>query len=88
MGRQSLPVIAATLFALANGMFWAVARLCSPGSPSALGDPGAYIIAGMLGAGVLISLAAQDRRIRELEERLRDQSKRAEPGAAPERGAR
>jgi hypothetical protein len=89
MGRAFLrvfPVLLASLYASGMGIFWATARLASPGSPPALGDPGAYITAGLLGVAVLVSLGAQERRIRELEQRLQGRDGRAEPGAAPDRG--
>ncbi len=68
-----LPVVAASLYAVGMGVFWAVASFASPGRAPARGDPGAYIAAGLLGVAVLISLGAQERRIRALEDRLRDQ---------------
>ena len=50
---------------------WAIAGLSM--DPRFQGrDPGAYIIAGMIGGAVLISLGAQERRIRELEGRLHE----------------
>jgi hypothetical protein len=83
-----LPVFLASLYACGIGMFWAITRLASPGSPSALGDPGAYITAGMLGVAVMVSLGlllgAQERRIGVLEQRLKDLDAKANQAPTPD----
>ncbi len=80
MGRlflRMLPVFVASIYAAGMGIFWATARLTSPGSAPVLGDPGAYITAGLLGLAVLLSLGAQERRIRALEQRIQGRDKQA-----------
>jgi hypothetical protein len=77
--RRFLSVYLAGLFASGMGIFWAVAHLAFPGPAPYLDKPGAYIAVGLLAGGVLASLRAQERRIRELERRLEARDAPAEP---------
>ena len=81
-GRSFLRlVMAMSLYASGMAFFWVTARFINPSWPAALGDPGAYLATGLLGAAVLHALRAQERRIKDLEEQLRNLIHRTEPGA-------
>lgn len=90
MGRsfmRVLPVFMASLYAFGMGMCTVIARRSLGGSQPYLGDPMAYWIVGLLGCAVMLSLGAYERRILELEARIRDrQGQDAETGAAPDDG--
>lgn len=77
---RMLPILGASLFACCMGMFFASnASLSPPGSgviPAAL----AFVAVGVLGGAVTSVVGAQERRIQELERRLRG-THDAEPGA-------
>lgn len=67
-----LPVMLAILYAIGVGLFYAIERV---------GDPGAYITAGLLGITVMMSLSFLERRISELQRQLRDRDAGGEPDA-------
>ena len=54
-----------------QGIMWAIARLATPGTPAAIGDPGAYIMGSLIGVAVLITFGLQDSRVSGLEERIK-----------------
>jgi hypothetical protein len=79
-----LPVFAATLYACGMGLLWAETRMSVPPVIVSPGDPGAYIATALLGVAVMMTIAARERRIHQLERRLRENDRRASPPAAPD----
>lgn len=62
------------IYAVGMSLFWANARAANPTVHVSYADPGAFIAIGLLGSAVARALLSQDRRIRRLEEQLRNRS--------------
>jgi hypothetical protein len=73
--QRMLPIIIGAFTALGIGMVWVIFGLNHP-QRAVQGDPGAYIISGLIGVFVSISFAAQDRRITGLEKRIQELEER------------
>lgn len=68
--RQVLPIIGASLFACAMGVFFAVSSMANPSAGSVIPAALAFAAVGMLGTSVLTVVGRLSGRIRELERRL------------------
>jgi hypothetical protein len=78
----------ASLYAFGMGSYWGIELLAYPALPPTVSDFGAYLATGLLGVAVIVSLGAQERRIRKLEQQLRDPDGQAELGDPPDRSCK
>lgn len=82
---RALPILIASLYAVAMGLIVLGGRQALPPGTLMVQDPGPYITTGIVLVGVLMSFQMQERRIQGLEQRL--QKLDAAPERAVNRGA-
>lgn len=69
---RMLPIHAACVFAGGMGVFFAMSAKSYPQASGVIPAALAFLAVGLLGTAVISVLGLQDRRIRELEQRLQD----------------